>query len=324
MPKVTIVVPAYNVADYILPCLASVTSQTWQNIACIVVDDGSTDDTASRIEAMKDPRVRLVSQPNAGVSAARNRGFGESDGDLVMFLDGDDLLHPLAIERLVDALDARADAVAAFGTFVKILPGGGLYPGQKPLRRHSYPDGDVLRAMLGGNFLANGGQVLIRRSAAAAIGGFDTRLRLSEDWEYWCRMAAHGPFAFIGVEPPVFYLRVRPGSSSGGLSVDWSNHQPCLQTIAGNAQLSRRFSPAEWRRLVRSMRASQMWEAGRVNFTMRRFAEARRHMMGALLLKPDLKRLILFAAAQVSQLIDRPIVSRLRFRDADLHADQSA
>jgi hypothetical protein len=324
MPKVTVVVPAYNVADYILPCLASITSQTWQNIACIVVDDGSTDATAARVEALADPRVRLIRQANAGVSAARNRGFAENDGDLVMFLDGDDLLHPSAIERLVDALEARLDTVAAFGTFVKILPSGAPYPGQKPLRRHVYPDGDVLRATLHGNFLANGGHVLIRRDAAAAIGGFDTGLRLSEDWEYWCRLAAHGRFAFIGREPEVFYLRVRPGSSSGGLSVDWDNHLPCLQKIAGNPAISSRFSAKEWQRLVRAMWASQMWEAGRVNFTMRHFAEARRLMLGALRLKPDVKRFVLFAVAQLSQLMNRSFVSRLRFRDADVSADQPA
>lgn len=320
-PKVTIVVPAYNVADYILPCLSSVTSQSWRNLACIVVDDGSTDATAERVAAFADPRVRLIRQANAGVSAARNRGFSESGGGHVMFLDGDDLLHPTAIERLAAALAARPDAVAAFGTFLKILPGGGVYPGQKPLARHDYPDGDVLVPMLRGNFLANGGHVLIRRGAAQAIGGFDTGLRLSEDWEYWCRLAAHGRFAFIGRAPEVFYLRVRPGSSSGGLSVDWNNHLPCLEAIAASPAVRSRFTRAEWRRLSRAMRASQMWEAGRVNFTMRRFAEARRLMLGALRLSPDPKRLVLFAAAQLAQLTNCSFVSRLRFRDRDVAAD---
>lgn len=72
------------------------------------------------------------------------------------------------------------------------------------------------------------------------------------------------------------------------------------------------------------MWASQMWEAGRVNFTMRHFAEARGLMLGALRLKPDGKRLVLFAAAQLSQLTNRSFVSRLRFRDADVSADQPA
>lgn len=323
-PKVTVIVPAYNVADYILPCLASVMSQTWANLDCIVVDDGSIDATAAHVEAFADPRVRLIRQPNAGVSAARNRGFAASDGDHVMFLDGDDMLHPTAIERLVAALAARPEAVASFGTFVKILPGGAPYPGQKPLARHHYPDGDVLASMLQGNFLANGGHVLIRRRAAEAVGGFDTGLRLSEDWEYWCRLAVQGHFAFIGREPEVFYLRVRPGSSSGGLSVDWNNHLPCLAAIAGNPDIKARFADGEWRGIERAMRAGQMWEAGRVNFTMRRFGEARRLMLGALGLKPDAKRLALFALAQFSQLVNRSLVSRLRFRDADVRVDQIA
>jgi GT2 family glycosyltransferase len=247
----------------------------------------------------------------------------ESDGDYVMFLDGDDRLHPTAIERLVAGLAASPDAAAAFGTFLKILPGGGVYPGQKPLARHRYPDGDVLVAMLHGNFLANGGHVLIRRAAAEAIGGFDTRLRLSEDWEYWCRLAAHGPFRFVGQQPEIFYLRVRPGSSSGGLSVDWANHLPCLDAIAGNPHIRSRFSPHAWQRLCDAMRASQMWEAGRVNFTMRRFGAARRLMIGALRLRPDLRRLVLFAVAQVAQLVGRSPVSRLRFRDQDVAADHA-
>jgi glycosyltransferase involved in cell wall biosynthesis len=270
-PKVTVIVPAYNVADYILPCLQSVVSQTWANLDCIVVDDGSADATAAHVEALADSRIRLIRQPNAGVSAARNNGFSASDGDYVMFLDGDDALHPTAIERLIARLSAQPDAVASFGTFLKILPGGGPYPGQKPLAQHLYPDGDILAAMLRGNFLANGGHVLIRRSAAEAVGGFDARLRLSEDWEYWCRLALQGHFAFIGNEPEVFYLRVRPGSSSGGLSVDWNNHLPCLAAIASNPDIRARFDRTEWRGIERSMRAAQMWEAGRVNFTMRHF-----------------------------------------------------
>jgi hypothetical protein len=322
-PKISVIVPAYNVADYILPCLGSVLAQSWPAVECVVVDDGSSDATADRVAALADPRIRLLRQANAGVSAARNAGFAASGGDHVMFLDGDDLLHPTALERLAGTLADRPEAVAVFGTFLKILPSGASYPGQKPLARHAYPDGDVLAAMLRGNFLANGGHVLIRRSAAQAIGGFDARLRLSEDWEYWCRLAAQGDFAFAGREPEIFSLRVRPGSSSGGLSVDWANHLPCLETIAANTAIAGRFSASEWRGIRDAMWAAQMWEAGRVNFTMRHFAEARRLMLGALRLKATPKRWAMFAAAQLQQLTNYPLVSRLRFRDADL-VDDSA
>ncbi len=132
-----------------------------------------------------------------------------------------------------------------------------------------------------------------------------------------------GPFQFIGNEPEVFYLRVRPASSSGGLSVDWANHQPCLAAIAGNPAIRARFDERRWARLLKSMRAAGMWEAGRVNFTMRRFGEARRLMLGALWLEPDARRLALFAAAIASRWTNRPLHSRLRFRDLDVEAGAS-
>lgn len=323
-PEITVIVPAYNVGDYILPCLASVTSQTHANWTCIVVDDGSTDATAVLVEALDDPRIRVVRQANAGVSNARNNGLALATGAYLMFLDGDDLLHPSAFERLLAALAARPDAVASFGTFLKILSSGAPYPDQKPLAQHRYPSGDVLEAMLHGNFFANGGHVLIRTEAARALGGFNAGIRLSEDWEFWCRLAARGPFLFIGNEPEVFYLRVRPASSSGGLSVDWVNHQPCLAAIAGNPAIRARFDDRQWARLLKSMRAAGMWEAGRVNFTMRRFGEARRLMLGALLLEPDAKRLALFAAAAASRWTNRPLHSRLRFRDLDVETGASS
>lgn len=319
--EITVIVPAYNVAAFILPCLHSLQAQTCRAWRCIVVDDGSLDDTADRVVRLDDPHISLVQQANAGVSAARNRALGMATGDYVMFLDGDDILHPQALDRLAHALDTRPAAVAAFGTFTKILPNGAPYPGQKPLDRHVYPDGDVLETMLHGNFLANGGHMLIRTEAARRLGGFDAAIRLSEDWEFWCRLAAEGEFAFVGNAPEIFSLRVRPGSSSGGLSVDWANHQPALAAIAGNPKIRGRFSDAAWARIERAMTASAMWEAGRVNFTMRRFEAARRLMLGAFRLEPNSKRAVFLAAAGVQRLTNRPTLSRLRYRDADMEAD---
>jgi len=323
-PEITVIVPAYNVAGLILPCLASIVAQSHRGWQAIVVDDGSTDATAAEVRTLDDPRISLVQQANAGVSAARNHGLSLARGRYLMFLDGDDVLNATAFARLAVMLDEQEQAVAAFGTFLKILPGGAPYPGQKPLSLHRYPDGDVLETMLRGNFFANGGHVLIRTDVARRLGGFDTRLRLSEDWEFWCRLAAEGPFAYIGAEPEVFSLRVRPGSSSGGLSVDWANHQPCLAAILGNDAIRERFSESAWRRLERAMHASHMWECGRVNFTMRRFRDARRLMLGALRLEPSPKRAAMFLAAAVQRRTNRALLSRLRFRDLDVAADHSA
>ncbi len=317
--RVTVVVPAYNLAGYIDACLDSIEAQTLVGWECIVVDDGSTDATAARVQARTDPRIRLLRQRNAGVSAARNAGLAAAAGDYVMFLDGDDMLHPEALARLSAALARDRAAVAAFGTLLKVLANGDPYPGQKPLAQHTYPTGDVLSAMIEENFLANGGHVLVRTDAARAVGGFDPKLRLSEDWEFWCRLAANGPFAFIGPTPEVLYLRMRFGTALG-LATDWDNHRASMDAVLGNPALQARFAPASWARLTRRVRASHMWEAGRVNFTARRFGVARGLMLRALLLHPRPKRVALFGLAALSQALNRPLASRLRFVDQDRSA----
>ena len=323
MPDVSVVIPAYNVADFIGPCLASVQSQSFAAWECIVVDDGSQDETAKRVEAISDRRIRLMRQSNQGVSTARNAGLVAAQGRYVMFLDGDDLLHPTALERLFGALEHHRGAVAAFGTFVKLLADGTPYPQQKPLSRHRYPSGDVLSRMIEENFLANGGHVLIRTEIARQIGGFDAVLRLSEDWEFWCRLAAMGEFFFIGTEPEVFYLRVHGSSSSGSLACDWDHHQRSVDAVLNNPDLQSRFGADAWASLQRRVTASHLFEAGRVNFANRRFPVARQLMLRSLRLHPRGKRLALFLIAQASQATNRSFVSRLRFRDDDDRAGRA-
>ena len=317
---VTVVVPAYNAGGYIEECLASLSAQSAPGWCAVVVDDGSTDDTAERVTGLADARIRLVPQENAGVSSARNRGLAETRTERVMFLDADDRLHPTALERLGRGLDDTPDAVAAFGALRKMLADGRPYPGEKPLEAVRYPDGDVLEPMLRENFLANGGHVLVRTAEARAAGGFDPRLRLSEDWEFWCRLALRGPFHYIGAPPEVFTLRMTPGSASGGLAADWNHHLGALEAVLGNPEIQARFAPSVWRRLASRVEASHRWEAGRVNFTCRNFGVARQLMLSALRADPTPKRMALFALAQASQATGRSLVSRLRFRDEDAAA----
>jgi glycosyltransferase involved in cell wall biosynthesis len=107
---ISVVIPAYNVSAYIGKCLASTLSQTHANLEIIAIDDGSTDDTAEVIERYAaDPRVKRISQKNAGVSAARNAGLDAATGEWLAFVDGDDRLAPEMYERLLAAVK-RADA----------------------------------------------------------------------------------------------------------------------------------------------------------------------------------------------------------------------
>lgn len=117
---VSIIIPVYNLEDYIENCLNSVLNQTYKKLEIICIDDGSTDASAEKINAKaeKDSRIKYVHQANAGVSAARNRGLDEVTGDYVMFVDGDDYLHPQAVEIFINEIvDSSYDMICACELF---------------------------------------------------------------------------------------------------------------------------------------------------------------------------------------------------------------
>ena len=316
LPKVTVVVPAYNVARHIDECLASIAAQTLEDWECVVVDDGSTDGTAERLREIDDPRVRVMRQANQGVSAARNAGLMAACGEYLLFLDGDDRLHPRTLERLSACLEASPHAVAAYGSVWAIFEDGTSYP-QKPLERRRFRSGDLLEALLRWETFLSVGCVLMRADRGREIGGFKPELRLSEDWEFFCRLASLGDFEFIGAVPEASYIRLRTWSASRQLSPNWQNHLPTLDSVMSNRALAERFGEARWRKLMREMLASHLWEAGRMNFIARRYAEARRLMLQSFAEAITPKRLALFALAQASQLLGVSLVPRLRFLDED-------
>ena len=105
---------------------------------------------------------------------------------------------------------------------------------------------------------------------------------------------------------------------SGGLSQDWEAHQPAIEAVLGNLAIRARYTPAAWAKLEREVRSTHLWEAARVNFTLRRFKPARRMMLEVLQRSPKAKRVAQFLLTEVSRVINHPILSRYRFRDLDI------
>jgi glycosyltransferase involved in cell wall biosynthesis len=116
----SIIVPLYNKADFITAAIQSVVNQSHQNFEVIVVDDGSTDDGASRVRAIDDHRIKLIQQANSGVSCARNQGIELAKGDLICFLDADDWYLPTYLETIV-SMALRYPEIAFFATHYKSI-----------------------------------------------------------------------------------------------------------------------------------------------------------------------------------------------------------
>ncbi len=288
--RIGIVTPAYNVARYIGDTVRSVLAQTHRDWTMVVVDDGSTDATAAVVGGFDDPRLLLVAQANAGVSAARNRGAAGLACDALLFLDGDDCLAPFALAVLTDALQQAPDAVAAVGAYER---GGRIV---RP------PSGDLLERLLVRNLFVNGGHLAIRR---AAMPQFRPDLRYGEDWECWVRLALgakpNGGGAFVGVGEPraILHVRERPSGAYLRMATDAASFVPCVAAIHENPALPLLFAPDRRADLRRRAEAEVQWTIGRELLRHRRQLEGFRWLGRSLATLPNVRRAALLAAIAV-------------------------
>ncbi|HEV2720183.1 MAG TPA: glycosyltransferase family 2 protein, partial [Thermoanaerobaculia bacterium] len=219
-PLVSVIVPAYNYARYLDDALGSVRDQTYQRWECIVVDDGSTDDTAAvaRRWAASDGRFRLVQHViNKGVSASRNRGFAESRGDFIQFLDADDRLLTETISRHVRFLEEHPQTGVVYSE-------AAFFRDEAPERLRPSRYGTLSRSIVA---RVHGSEeawsklehynicpiqcAMFRRDAIERTGSFEETSAGFEDWDFLLRCAAAGlRFDFSGGEQPCVAIRAHP------------------------------------------------------------------------------------------------------------------
>ena len=185
-PLVTIVIPAYNTADYILEAIDSVLRQTYAPIELIVVDDGSTDNTQALLDAHPGDFKRFR-QDNAGQSAAMNFGWKEGSGPIMGYLSADDRLHPEAVATLVNSLARNPEAVLAYPDFCIINEHS------QTVKTVTTPDYDPKLLIAHFRCLPGPG-ALFRREAWLAAGDWSTALRRIPDMEFFLRLCRQGPF----------------------------------------------------------------------------------------------------------------------------------
>jgi Glycosyl transferase family 2 len=305
----------------------SVLAQTHRDWSLVIVDDGSTDGTADVVAGFRDPRIRLIRQANAGVSAARNRGAGElhypaapspqppparggggfrlnllplplregvgGRGNATLFLDADDWLAPDALARLVEALDAAPNVVAVSGAYAFADTGVVRVP----------PSGDILHRLLVRNLFANGGHLLLRSAAVHAAGGFIPGIAYGEDWEFWIRIALQGPFAAVRGRAPVLFVRQHPSGAYHRLAADPAAFAPCMEAIFGNPALLARFGPTRLAAIRQHTEAENHWIIGRELIRHGNDRAGRARLRRSVCANPTAKRLALLATAHVLPLL---------------------
>lgn len=190
---ISVVIPLYNKQRCIRSTIESVLNQTYSDFELIVVDDGSTDDSASVVAELSDPRIHLVRKANGGVSSARNAGIRQATSEYIAFLDGDDLWEPEFLEEVNKMITDFPEA-GIWGTSYFFLKQGAKVSAGKPLPDGFYGIIDNSSWNLAHVYCSTA--VCCRKSALEEIGGFDERIAYGEDTEVWWRIMLRHPAAY--------------------------------------------------------------------------------------------------------------------------------
>lgn len=194
MTLVSVVIPTRNRLALLAETVASVLEQTHTTWELIIVDEASSDGTPGYLQSLHDPRIRSSRHDEVlGLSAARNTGLAQARGELVMFVDDDDLLRPDAIDMLRGALARHPDALAASAACRLFHEDGDSVRVYRPARNVSR---SIWREVLYG-WWSNSGQNMYRTSVVREIGGFDTQLRAVQDRMLWLEVSRRGNVCLV-------------------------------------------------------------------------------------------------------------------------------
>ena len=198
MPHFSVIMPLYNKAPYVRMAVESVVGQTYADWELIVVDDGSSDDSAAIVESIGEPRIRLIRQENAGVGAARNRGVKESIASYICFLDADDWWESTFLEEMAGLVERFPDA-GIYGTNYYIVKNGkkriapiGVDDG--------FNEGEINYCQVYSKTLCMPlwtGAVCMPRKVFDEQGGFPIGIKLGEDFLLWIRVSLKRPVVFL-------------------------------------------------------------------------------------------------------------------------------
>lgn len=250
--------PVFNTAQYLREALSSVRSQQFDDFELVVVNDGSTDESSEILRAFcqHEPRMRLIERPNQGLIYTRNQLLQEAQGDLVAWMDSDDISQPQRFEHQVAAFDADPELVC-LGTNVQVVDPDGM-----PLGVEEFPQDDAgIRSEQSRGTGFRFPSTMQQRSVAMAVGGFRHPFRIGEDLDFLLRVAEHGRVA--NLSDLLYVYRQHLLNTCTTMGTYWPEYRTVILELAnerrecGSDRLQRgheitlpQFNPIETRKLI--------------------------------------------------------------------------
>lgn len=222
----SIIIPVYNKADVLSTAIESVLRQSISDWEVIIIDDGSKDDFESAVAPyLSDKRIRVFRQPNAGVSAARNRGIRNANGDYLCFLDADDEFLPERLETVDKMRKIYPDAPMYITAFRISFPNGkSIDISDAFLEKGIYKEDDLFGYMerMSGRQFTNTCSCCVAMEALRHVGMFEEGVPIGEDTDLFLRIAAYGSCVLCGDVCAVYHRELSTATRAGSLNFNWS------------------------------------------------------------------------------------------------------
>ena len=211
MAKVDILIPAYNTARFLPAALASVEAQTLTDWRILLIDDGSTDNTAEVIAPFRErlgEKLEYILKPNAGLSAARNTGLAHATAEFVALLDADDVWLPERLTESIRSLEQNPSAGLSYGFVSRIDPNGHIISTHDDLKPKA--EGHIPESIYTRRIDLPCPTITFRRECTERLGGFDETMRATEDRDLWLRIAQQ--YAVVRIPKVIAYYRTSPNA----------------------------------------------------------------------------------------------------------------
>lgn len=197
IPTVTVILPCYNGARWIVKTIESIQAQTYPNFELLIIDDGSIDCSRRNIESfLRDGRIRYIYQNNQGFSAALNRGLKESKGEFISFIGQDDLWIPEKLSTQIEYLNAHKESGIVFSDYYTINLEGKIIESKRTKMPHTNLRKEIVKRLFLNNFIGFE-TVLVRRQCFDIAGNFDEQMVGFSDHDLWLRIAGQFNLSYI-------------------------------------------------------------------------------------------------------------------------------